>query len=259
MDLLTAFGAGVVSTFVPLYVGVYAPRILKPHSERSITFFAAAALGVLFWFYLDVMLDSTLLGQNEGGTLRQAVLVAAFSLSLILLFGLEDILGRRFPSLTEPPQTISMLKGTTFVVAALVALGVGFHAVGEGDAIGHALPPAASIQDAIGGINGGTAYVLHKFLEGYVVGTVALLASSTSTKRLGILGAIAGIPTLIGFFLGISIAPDSSFFFALSGAGVLYGSYRLIAKLVTVDAKWVIVTASLLGFYAMYFAGTLHV
>ncbi len=263
VDLLVALVAVAVSTLVPLYIGVFAPKFLNPRSERMIGALTAAALGILFWFYLDVMLDTVSLGQNElltNPSLRPVLLVASFAVCLLVLFWLEGVLDRRFPRASGHGPITSVMKGMTFAIAMLVALGMGFHAIGEGDAIGHLLPSYPSIISAIGGFSGGIAYVLHKLLEGYVVGTVALLASATTTKRLSILGAIAGIPTLIGFGLGISIAPDSSYFFALSGASIVYASFKLTPRIatLTLDAPYLTAGATLLGFYSMYAAGLLH-
>ncbi len=222
--------------------------------------YAAAASGILFWFFLDVMGDAAGLGVNEGfrGDYTHVVLALSFAVSLAALFWLEGVLGGRFPSLVVQSPSSSIMRGLTFVIAVLVALGIGFHAVGEGNIIGAKIPPAPSVLDAIGGVGGGIAYVLHKFLEGFVVGAFALLASSMSATRLGILGVIAGIPTLLGFFLGVLIAPDSTYFFALSGASVIYASFKLIPRIAEFNARYLTVVATLAGFYSMYIAGLFH-
>ena len=151
-----------------------------------------------------------------------------------------------------------MSAGITFAIAAVAALGIGFHALGEGLIIGASLPSAADIFGAIGGLLPGFAYVLHKLLEGFVIGAFAVAASATSLRKIGILAALSGIPTVIGFFIGIPSALDSSYFFALGGAGAVYVELKLIPIIYGSGRLYTSVAPFLLGFYSMYFAGLFH-
>jgi zinc transporter ZupT len=269
VDLLTSLSAGVAATFIPLYAGLFAPKLVKQSATSAITLLAAGSAGIIFWFFLDVMNDAALLDVNQPfnqGFVRSVthvILALLFAVGVGVLFGLEKAFSNRaYPRLpngltqTTKVQT-SVSVGITFAVAAVAALGIGFHALGEGIAIGSSLPSSSSILAAIGGPSAGIAYVLHKLLEGFVVGVFGLLAVASS-RKIGILGLISGIPTVIGFFVGIPGIVEPTYFFALGGAGALYVELKLIPRFATGELKYVSILPVLLGFYAMYGAGLLH-
>jgi zinc transporter ZupT len=280
VNTIIAFLAGTAATFIPLYIGVFAPRFaprfLGSAWKNLPLLLAASASGILFWFFLDVMGDAVLLDVNQSfgkGVTQDEVhliLILLFIIAIGVLFWLEKSLT---PQSAESQDTTSIHSSTpsgspsfrmlTYGIAVAAALAIGFHAFGEGIDIGAAIPSAPGILEAIGGsttggIYAGTAYVLHKLFEGYVVGVIALLASSVSSKRLGVLGLISGLPTIFGFIVGVLAPIDSSYFFALGGAGTVYAELRLVPVFADKDVKYVIVLALLLGFYAMYIAGLFH-
>ncbi len=184
-----------------------------------------------------------------------------FALGVALLFGIENVF-----SASTTVRTISPRSGTgkadenrvIFAVAALAALGVGFHAFGEGMEIGSALPNAVNILDAIGGYYPGIAYVLHKLLEGFVVGVFATLTAAVSGRNIGILAALSGVPTILGFLVGIPNMLEASYFFALGGAATIYVEFKLLPIVSRAAKPYAFVVPILLGFYAMYFAGLFH-
>lgn len=145
----------------------------------------------------------------------------------------------------------------SFLVAFLVALGIGFHALGEGIEIGSLLPTASGIIDAIGGFSPGVAYVLHKIMEGFVIGVFAVYAKSRPLRIL-ILGLVSGIPTVIGSALAVLTPINSAFFFALGGAAAVYVEYKLIPNFIRQRDFMLYIAASLIGFYSMYLAGLFH-
>ncbi len=265
VDLVTALGAGVVSTFLPLFGGILIPlQFVRLRPARSNDWLAAVSSGIVFWFFLDVMGDAALLDVNQGfrGDYTHPILALMFALGIVALLGLE----RRF-SPASVPQSLSSQKEApkvasvnkmTFAVAAMAALGIGFHALGEGVDIGSAIPNSPDILRAIGGLLPGVAYVLHKLLEGFVVGVFALFSGVVSMRRVGVLGVISGIPTVVGFFTGLPNALDPSYFFALGGAGAIYIELKLVPLFSRSARPYGYLVPLLLGFYAMYFAGLFH-
>jgi hypothetical protein len=283
VDLATSFAVGSLATFIPLYLGVFAPNVLVRlwKNPKLLTFLAAASAGIIFWFFLDVMGDAALLDVNQGFTgsvtqtarLTQAVLIILFPVGLGILLALE----RKFSSkssrgsqqlVAETGTTSPKFMGFTFAVAAVSALAIGFHALGEGTAIGGSIPSQPTILEAIGGVLPGVAYILHKLLEGLVIGVFAVLAASNSPRKLGYLGLLAGTPTIIGFFLGawnpFPVDPSKfnplniTFFFALGGAGALYIELKLVPLITRNRTQYIFVIPLLLGFYSMYLAGLFH-
>ncbi|MCL4519415.1 MAG: hypothetical protein M1587_09475 [Thaumarchaeota archaeon] len=266
VNILVDFALTVLATFIPLYLGLYFSVLAGKSSRKGVVLFAALSSGIMFWFFLDVMNDSALLDVNEGfsGNYTHVLLASLFAVSVLLLFGLD----RHFASsigraqAPDPPQVSLSYSATsnivTFSVAAIVALGIGFHALGEGFEIGAIAPNSASIIEAIGGLGPGIAYVIHKILEGFVIGVFALIGRSSKVRNLGILGLIAGIPTLIGFPMGLQLLTDPTYFFALGGAATIYVEYKLVPIFVQSELKYVSILPALLGFYLMYLAGLFH-
>jgi zinc transporter ZupT len=247
-DILANLVVGVAATFIPLFIGLFIPIALIDSSTLRSRLLAAFSSGIMFWFFLDVMNDAVLLDVNQGfgGGFAQALLVGLFAAGLLLLFGLE-----RFS------KANSTVTGLSFTVAVLVALGIGFHALGEGVEIGSLIPSAPSMVEAIGGLGQGVAYVLHKLLEGFVIGTFGAFTKLKSL-RVATLGLISGLPTIIGLLLAISMSLNSTFFFALGGAATVYVEYKLIPNFIGRHNMLLCVFASLLGFYTMYLAGLFH-
>lgn len=274
VDLLTALASGTIATLVPLYAGIFGPQILRwlvkslhlfeldLNSEKVQLFFAAISAGILFWFLVDVLGDAALLDVSLGftGGYAQLALAGMFGAGLLFLFLLEKALDRdsALDGGTALDQNQpSMVRKLRYGVAIAVALGIGFHSMGEGAFIGSVIPSSTTILDAIGGVSAGTAYVLHKLFEGFVVGVFALLAKSATGKKLAMLGLLAGIPTILGFFVGL-LKLDSTYFFALGSAGGIYAELRIIPVFSSRDMKYSLIIAFLIGTYAMYIAGLFH-
>ncbi len=255
IDPATNFVAGLAATFIPLYVGLLLPLAITGNSMRRLRILMAISAGIIFWFFLDVMNDAVLLDVNQGfgGGVGHVTLVVLFGVGLLLLFGLEQAYSKSQIRKARGRGSIKI----SYAIAVLVALGIGFHALGEGIEIGSLLPTAGNIIDAIGGLGPGVAYVLHKFLEGFVIGVVAAFAKS-KLPRILILGLVSGIPTVIGSMLALLTPINSAFFFALGGAAAVYTEYKLIPNFAGQDDTLHFVIASLVGFYSMYLAGLFH-
>ena len=254
-EAFSALAATALATFVPLYLGLLFPTLLGKGSRASL-FFVAASVGIISWFFLDVAGDSARLGvdQGFGGDYTHAVLAGSFAFGLLLLFGLERW---SMPSFGAASDAMTGGGQFTFAVALIAALGIGFHAFGEGLEIGSIVPNATSVLLAIGGLGPGVAYVLHKFLEGLVVGSFAMLARSRYSQ-IGVLGIASGLPTLLGFLLGLPSVVEASYFFAIGASGAVYIQFKLIPKIFEGGAKFSILTYTLIGFYSMYTAGLFH-
>lgn len=257
-SIMTNFVAGVAATFVPLYVGLFLPPLIAQDSMRRVRILMAVSSGIIFWFFLDVMNDAVLLDVNQGfgGGFTHVFLAGLFAVGLLLLFGLEQVHPESSFHESLRGRNGSVME-ISYVIALLVALGIGFHALGEGVEIGSLLPMASNMIDAIGGLGPGVAYVLHKLLEGFVVGVFVVSAKSRSPRIL-ILGVVSGVPTIVGVVLALLTPINSAFFFALGGAAAVYVEYRLIPNFMGQDDILLYAMASLVGFYSMYLAGLFH-
>jgi zinc transporter ZupT len=214
----------------------------------------------MFWSFLDLMNDAALLDVNQGfsGGPLHILLVALFALGLVLLFWFD-----RYSASNAPRRTPNRAFGISYTVVLLVALGIGFHSLGEGVEIGslisysNSVNTSASLITAIGGLGSGIAYVLHKFLEGFVIGVFAVAVRIRSSRSL-VAGLFAGIPTIIGLTLAIFITVDAAYFFAIGSAAIIYIESKLIPNFVRRGNTLLYVALWLLGFYLMYIAGLFH-
>jgi zinc transporter ZupT len=264
VDIVAALAVGIVATFIPLIIGLVFPKgIVRVWKNPYVNVWLVAfSAGIIFWFFIDVMGDAAQLDINQGfdGDYTHIMLAATFAVGLGILFALEKRFSRTrtVPSTEENLQIKSVASDIAFAVAAVAALGIGFHAMGEGMAIGASLPTSNDVLSAIGGLSPGIAYVLHKFLEGFVIGTFAVVAGSTRLKHIGILTILAGLPTIVGFFIGLPGSFDSSYMFALGGAGAVYVEMKLLPVLARSGRFYIAILPLLLGFYSIYIAGLFH-
>lgn len=247
---------GTAATLISLLIGLCIPFAISSGQRRRSKTVMAFAGGVMFWSFLDAMNDAVLLDVNQGfnGGIAQALLVGSFATGLLLLFGLERIFGSSVESFTKGKESSASIS---FLVAILIALGIGFHAFGEGIGIGSLATSASNVLEAIGGLRQGVAYVLHKLLEGFVIGTFAAFTSLKSARVL-LLALVAGLPTVFGLLVAISMPLNSTFFFALGAGAVVYIEYKLISNLADADNMMLYAVVMLLGFFSMYLAGLFH-
>ncbi len=219
----------------------------------------ALASGIMCWSFVDIMNDSALLGVNQGfsGGLIHVFLAGVFAVALVVLFWLD-----RLSTNTGRGKRRDMML--SYGTALIVALGVGFHSLGEGVEIGslvgysYAIAGVSSnLITAIGGLSSGVAYLMHKFLEGLVIGVFAT-AVKARFGRILVLGLLAGVPTTLGLAAALMVPIDSTVFFASGAAAVIYIEYKLIPNLARGDRAVFYLAFFLLGFYLMYLAGLFH-
>lgn len=270
VDIAASLGLAIIATFVPLLVGMLLPRtLLRQIGPQFMIWGVGVAAGVMLWFFLDVMGAAAQLGVNQGfgGDYTHIVVALMFAMGVLLLLGLE----RRFSSTISASvggnHGGSMDTRITLVSAAVVAIGIGFHALGEGAYIADAVyyTSTTSLVYVIGGLWPGVAYLLHKAMEGFVIGVFAVLTPAMSFRRIGVFLFLSGFPMIIGFFVGYLsfVMPwflvfDSTYFFALGGAVTVYVEMRLLPILSQKAGPYASILAFLLGFYAMYVAALFH-
>jgi zinc transporter ZupT len=249
----------IVATFSALYVGILSPALVAGDSKKRLIILMALASGVIFWSFLDLMNDAALLGVNQGfsGGLTHALIAALFAVTVLALFWLD----RAF---SETRRGSGHAATLSYVTAVLVAIGIGSHSLGEGIEIGSLIgysflinPSSVNLMGAIGGIGSGVAYLLHKFLEGFVIGVFATAVGTRSGRNI-LLGLLSGVPTVMGLGVALVIPIDATVFFGIGAAAAFFIEYRLIQNLVHQRFAMVYVWAWFLGFYLMYLAALFH-
>jgi hypothetical protein len=269
LNFPSSFIQFVIATFVPLYFGMLLVAVLRWRLHFSTRYLSAFAIGLLFWFFLDTLNDAIQLGVNEGYSFgfEHTTLILLFVVGFLSLALLSGIPMRR--RAMGSSQSIALTTGI------LVALGMGFHGIGEGLEFGgtSAGTPALTVLDAIGGYSGGLAYVLHKFLEATIVMTVfvCLIASERVDLRKGvwhilILGLMFGLPSALGEIVGYYAPFDASYSYALGGGAALFVALLAIRSIwgdawkggLTYSEYVRMMLAALLGFLCLYGAAMFH-
>lgn len=197
---------GLYVGVIPVLLGLLWFPFLRAIDRRWVDFFLSLTVGLLLFLGVDALAEA----------LDSAALVAGAyqGLGLVVLGVVCAPLG-----LAALSHWRAKRKGaaTPFMVATLIALGIGLHNLGEGLAVGTAY--------ATGEIALGTfllvGFLLHNTTEG--LGIVAPLAHERPTLgQLVLLGMLAGVPTIIGAWIGgFSYSPVLVTLFFAIGAGAI--------------------------------------
>ena len=138
-------------------------------------------------------------------------------------------------------------------MAWLIALAIGLHNMGEGLAVGIAVSAGAAALAASLVVG----FAIHNLSEGIaVVGPLADEGGELDIKRLLGLGAVAGGPTIIGAFIGLTWFANALaiLFFAIAAGAVLYVVVEILGSLRKGDAwdPWMVHGGVVAGLLVMY-------
>lgn len=240
---------GIYAGVIPVFIGMLWLPFLREIGTRWVDFFLSFTIGLLVFLGVDALAESLEVS---------AAVAPAFGGTGLVLLGLVGTplliaaLGkwRRHPGGTR----------SGFYVAALVALAIGLHNLGEGLAIGSSY--------ATGEIALGTflvvGFLLHNTTEG--LGIVAPLTRTHAKPGflgLVMLGALAGVPTVLGAWIGgFTSSPLWTTLFLAIGAGAIVQVVIELGKLFArrKDSSLISpmnVAGLLLGLGVMYFTGVL--
>jgi zinc transporter ZupT len=210
---------GVYAGVIPVFIGLLWLPFVRSIERRWIDFFLSLTIGLLVFLGVDAL---------EEALATSAFVPGAFQGPALVVFGL---LGTPLV-IGAIGQWRARARGerSALWVAALIAFGIGLHNLGEGLAIGTSY--------ATGEIALGTflviGFLLHNTTEG--LGIVTPLAGERPRLRtLLSLGALAGVPTVIGAWIGgFTYSPIWTTLFFAIGAGaivlVVYELWRLFAR-----------------------------
>lgn len=245
---LTTFALlGVYAGVIPVFIGLLWLPFVRAVSRRWIDFFLSLTMGLLVFLGVDALVEAAETSTLVAGAFQGSSLV------LLGLLGTPLILAALGNWRAGQRSDRSPLQ-----VAALIALGIGLHNLGEGLAIGTSY--------ATGEIALGTflviGFLLHNTTEG--LGIVTPLANERPRLRsLILLGALAGVPTVVGAWIGgFTYSPLWTTLFFAIGAGaiatVVYELWRLFARRASGGLTAPLnVTGFLLGMVIMYATGLL--
>lgn len=250
-----------VFTLIGLYVGVIPVVIgllwfpfMTRLSARGMDFLLALTVGLLVF----LLVDGTSEGFEAAGLLPESFQgVVLFALAAVGAYLLLEGVGGWLKG-----RGRSADAGLGWVLAMLIAVGIGLHNFGEGLAIGSAF----ALGEAALGTLLIVGFTLHNTTEGLaIVAPLARERRPVALARLVTLGLIGGVPTIAGAWLGGFVySPVWSVVFLAIGVGAIAQVVGQIVRQMTREGSIarVLATGPVLaglcaGFAVMYVTGML--
>ena len=242
--LLTFTLLGIYVGIIPVFLGLLWLPFMRALDQRWVSFFLALTAGLLLFLGVEALADAL----EVAGDLPPAyqglalVLLGVLGTALLLVW-----VSRRFGGGEGARRRLAL--------AFLVALGIGFHNLGEGLAIGAAY--------SLGKVALGTflviGFTIHNTTEGLAI-LAPIARERTGLRTLILLGVVAGAPTILGTWIGgISYSPVLAALFLAVGAGAIFQVVYELLKMMIGEGRSPAFSYQIAGFGAgllvMYLTG----
>ena len=203
---------GLLVGVVPVALGLSWLPSLRRADPRWTAAFMALTAGLLVFLAVDASAEALELQAALPGAIQGPGLVLiGIALSAVGLSWLSQRLTRATPAVGSP---------TGLTLALLVAIGIGVHNLGEGLAIGTSF--------ALGELALGSflvvGFMVHNLTEGLAIAApIASAGHRAPPPRLVVLTAIAGLPAVLGCWIGGYITNEvlAVLFFGLAAGAAL--------------------------------------
>jgi zinc transporter ZupT len=213
---------GLYVGVIPVFLGIFWFPALRQLGRRTMTFLMAATAGLLIFLGLDTLVEALEVAAAVPSSFQGVGLIGIGAVATFLLL---DAISKRQTNITGS-ETDRRLA-----IALMIAIGIGFHNLGEGLAIGAAYN--------VGEIALGTflvvGFIIQNITEG--LGIIApVLRDRPSIGRLALMGLIGGGPAIIGAWIGgFTPSPFLAVLFLAIGTGAIFQVVYEIAKLIQKD------------------------
>jgi zinc transporter ZupT len=215
---------GLYVGVIPIFLGLFWYPALRKLGHRTMTFLMAATAGLLVFLGLDTISDALDVANLVPSSFQGIGLIGIGALGTFLLL---DAISQGKTGVTgsKSDQRLS--------IAFMIAIGIGFHNLGEGLAIGAAYN--------VGEIGLGTflvvGFIIQNISEG--LGIIApVLHDRPGIKNLAFMGLIGGVPAVFGAWIGgYTPSPTLAVLFLAVGAGAIFEVVYEIAKLIRKDTR----------------------
>ena len=224
-DSATFWGFTLIGLYVgviPIFLGIFWFPALRQLGRRTMTFLMAATAGLLIFLGLDTIAEALEFANEVPASFQGIGLIGIGAVATFLLL---DAISKA-QTKTSGDETQRRLS-----VAFMIAVGIGFHNLGEGLAIGAAY--------SVGEIALGTflvvGFIIQNITEG--LGIIApVLRDKPTIKNLAVMGLIGGAPAILGAWIGgYTPSPFLAVLFLAIGAGAIFEVIYEIAKLIQKD------------------------
>lgn len=194
---------GIYIGVIPVALGLLFYPYLRTLGSTGINFLLTLTIGLLFYLLIDTLQEGFEMAQQVAGVFNGNLLVwVTAGVAFLIIFAL----GRRGG---KAPEGLSL--------STYLALGIGFHNLGEGLAVGAAM---ASGEAALGSFLV-VGFTLHNLTEG--IGIAApLLNRKTKFSTFVFLTLLAGLPAAFGTLIGaFAYSPHWTAILLAIGAGAI--------------------------------------
>ena len=213
---------GLYVGVIPGFLGIFWFPALRQLGRRTMTFLMAATAGLLIFLGLDTLVEALEVAAQVPSSFQGIGLIGIGAVATFLLL---DAISKRQTNITGSETE------RRFAIAFMIAVGIGFHNLGEGLAIGAAYN--------VGEIALGTflvvGFIIQNITEG--LGIIApVLRDRPSIFNLTLLGLVGGAPAVIGAWIGgFAPSPTLAVLFLAVGSGAVFQVTYEIAKLIRKD------------------------
>jgi hypothetical protein len=235
---------GLYIGVIPIAVGLLWFPALARAARKWVLFFLAFTVGLLAFLLVDTVAEGLELAGAAAAFDGLGLFAIGATGAVVALVALESFMERK------------RAGRTGLRVAYLIAMGIGLHNLGEGLAVGSAI--------AAGEVALGTflvlGFALHNTTEGLAI--VAPLGGEQERPSLwhfAGLGAVAGLPTIVGAWLGgFAFSPSWGALFFGVAAGAIAQVIWVIGRSMRTDREPLSGLAALgfmVGLVTMYLTG----
>jgi zinc transporter ZupT len=215
---------GLYVGVIPVFLGIFWFPALRQLGRRTMTFLMAATAGLLVFLGIDTLVEAFEVAAAVPSSFQGIGLIGIGAVATFLLL---DAISRRQTELTGT-ETERRLA-----VAMMIAIGIGFHNLGEGLAIG----AAYNVGEMALGTFLVVGFIIQNITEG--LGIIApVLRDRPGISRLALMGLIGGAPAILGAWIGgYTPSPFLAVLFLAIGTGAIFEVVYEIAKLIHKDTS----------------------
>lgn len=229
VDLLYYSLIGLYVGVIPVALGFTWLPFIKRSESKWYEFFLSLTIGLLAFLAISAILEAFQL-TNEFTILNGNILIFTTVISTFLILMILKI--------------NRLANKNLIYLSYIIALGIGLHNMGEGLAIGAstAIGSLALSRFLIIG------FTIHNTTEGFAI-VSPLSKTRVRIIDLILLGLIAGVPTIIGAWIGAVInIPLASLIFLSIGAGAIFQVIYVVYAWLKSKGHDIISSRSIIGF-----------